>query len=140
MVSYKHFMVLGLGIVLLAAVLYPWSRIEAGSTALDGKTFIVKSGFLGQEAGSEDELAFRSGKFYSATCTPWGFTGGEYTTRIEGDKTYFEALTASPKHGRISWAGEIEGDTITGNYVWTKERWYWKDARQEKWFRGVVKH
>lgn len=45
----RHFMVFW--VALLAAVLYPWSKLEAGSTELDGQTFIVKSGFLGEVSG-----------------------------------------------------------------------------------------
>ena len=31
-----------------------------------------------------------------------------------------------------------EGDKIDATYVWTKERWYWKDAHQEKWLKGTL--
>jgi hypothetical protein len=44
----------------------------------------------------------------------------------------------SPKHGKIVWNGTVKGDKVDATYVWTKERWYWKDAYQEKWLKGTL--
>ena len=131
-------------VVLLAAVMaivtfWDMSQGEAATGFLDGKTFIVHQGFKGEEASSEDEIVFNKGKLYSADCAEWGFDWGDYTATVEGNTVYFKAATSSPKHGKIIWKGQVEGDTLSGNYVWTKKRWYWKDARQEKWLKGTLK-
>jgi hypothetical protein len=126
-------------VILVTAILCISGQVRPESTLLDGKTFIAKTGMMGEEAVHEDILVFRSGKFYSEACSPWGFDGGDYTTRIEGDTVYFEAITLSPKHGKMVWKGQVRGDAIDGTYIWTKERWYWKNARQDKWFKGSLK-
>lgn len=138
-VEQRYFNVITLGAILVIAALCIGSQLDAASEVLDGRTFIVKTGVNGKQASDEDELSFRSGKFYSSSCIVWDFSGGEYSTRVEGDIIYFEAVTLSKKHGRIVWSGEIKGDNISGTYIWTKQRWYWRDARQEKWFEGRLK-
>jgi hypothetical protein len=55
------------------------------------------------------------------------------------DGIHFKSLAKSPKHGQILWQGIVSGGTITATYLWTKERWYWFDAREERWFRGKLK-
>ena len=39
----------------------------------------------------------------------------------------------------VAAAAGLEGDALEATYVWTKERWYWKDAHEEKWFKGSLK-
>jgi len=138
-VKQKYFKLATLVAILMIAVLCISSQTDAASNILDGRTFVVKTGINGKQASDEDDLSFRDGKFYSSSCIVWDFSGGDYSTRVEGDTIYFEAITVSEKHGRIVWAGKIEGDKISGTYIWTKQRWYWKDARQEKWFEGKLK-
>jgi hypothetical protein len=33
----------------------------------------------------------------------------------------------------------VSGDAINATYLWTKERWYWFDAREERWFKGKLR-
>jgi len=114
-------------------------RLEANSNVLDGKTFMGQTGKMGKDAGEEDEIQFQDGKFYSVGCEKWGFGKAEYQTEVDGDIVRFEATTLSPKHGKIVWKGTVQGDQLQATYLWTKERWYWKDAHQEKWFKGNLK-
>ena len=127
------------GVVLSIVALWSLNHVEAGTGALDGKTFTGRTGEKGKEANGEDELRFQGSKLYSVGCAEWGFNAGAYTTRREGDTIYFEAETSSPKHGKIVWKGTVQGDKVNATYVWTKERWYCKDAHQEKWFNGTLK-
>ncbi|GAA3928443.1 hypothetical protein GCM10022277_26190 [Litoribacillus peritrichatus] len=108
---------------------------------LDGKAYIGSIGYKGSDLISEkdDVLTFKDGKFYSATCKVWGFDGGQYSVEQSGDTIKFKALTSSEDHGQIEWEGTISGDEINATLTWTKERWWWTDAREEKWFRGNVK-
>ena len=114
-------------------------QVEAATDLLDGKTFIVQQGFKGEEGSSEDEIVFKEGKLYSADCAEWGFDRGDYTATVKGDTVFFEAETRSANHGKIMWKGQVDGDTLSGIFIWTKKRWYWKDARQEKWLKGTLK-
>jgi hypothetical protein len=127
------------GVVVAIVALWGLNPVEAGTGVLDGKIFLGQTGENDKKASDEDELRFQDGKLYSVGCAEWGFDAGAYTTRNEGDNIYFEAETASPKHGKIVWKGTVQGDKINANYVWTKKRWYWKDAHQEKWFQGSLK-
>ena len=114
--------------------------IPAYSGVLDGKTFVGQSGKMGKEASEEDEIRFQNGKLFSVGCAEWGFNESDYTVKIEGDKIYFESEMLSPKNGKIVWSGKVRGNTIEATYVWTKKRWYWKDAHQEKWLKGSLKN
>lgn len=126
-------------VVLTIVAFWGFNQVEAGTGVLDGKTFLGQTGQNGKKASGEDELRFQDGKLYSVGCAEWGFDAGSYTTRGDGDNIYFEAETSSPKHGKILWKGTVQGDKINATYVWTKKRWYWKDAHQEKWFEGSLK-
>jgi hypothetical protein len=112
--------------------------IPAYSGGLDGKTFLGQSGEKGKDASGEEELRFQNGKLYSAGCAEWGFGESDYTARVEGDNIHFESEMLSPKHGKIVWNGTVKGDKVDATYVWTKKRWYWKDAHQEKWLKGTL--
>ena len=113
--------------------------IPAYSAALDGKTFSGKSGKMGKEASGDDELRFYNGKLYSVGCAKYGFGESNYTTKIEGDSIHFKSTLESSKNGQIVWEGTVHGDEIEATYVWTKKRWYWKDANQKKWLKGSLK-
>ena len=113
---------------------------EYGAAAhiLDGKKFIGPTGEKGKKVHHEDVLSFSDGKFTSSMCFEYGFTGGPYTTRVEGDLIHFQAETISPTHGKMEWKGALQGDTLDVTYSWTKERWFWTTFR-EYWFKGTLK-
>jgi hypothetical protein len=120
-------------------ILFLIAAIPAYSGELDGKTFMGHSGDQGKESSRDEELRFQNGKLYSVGCAEWGFGESDYTARIEGESIHFVSEMLSPKHGKIVWNGTVQGDKIDATYVWTKERWYWKDAHQEKWLKGSLK-
>jgi hypothetical protein len=127
------------GAVLTIVALWGLNHVEAGTGVLDGKTFTGRTGEKGKEAKGDDELRFENGKLFSVGCAKWGFGEGVYNARVEGDRIHFEAVTLSPKHGQIVWEGTVIDDTIDATYIWTKKRWWWKDAYLEKWLKGTVK-
>jgi len=105
---------------------------------LDNKVFVGTTGEKGKEASKKDEIRFGNGHFRSAGCDEWGFEQAPYKVKTEGDSIRFHAVATSPTHGKMEWDGVVQGDTVEAKYVWTKERWYWKDAHQEKWFKGTL--
>ena len=113
---------------------------QEASGVLDGRIFVGSTGEKGKEASEEDELRFANGRFRSVDCDQWGFGDAPYTARTLGDSIIFSAVTVSPEHGKIEWNGVVKGDTLDASYVWRKERWYWKDAHEEKWFQGSIKN
>jgi len=127
------------GMVVTFVAFWGLSHVEGGTSVLDGKTFIGPTGEKGKEAEGEDELRFENGMLVSVGCADWGFGASSYQTKIEGDTINFTSEMTSAKHGKIVWNGTVKGDKIDATYVWTKKRWYWKDAHQEKWLKGTVK-
>ena len=113
---------------------------EESSILLDGMTFVGKNGEIGKKLAEyeDEEIIFEKGMFTSVSCEPYNFGSSPYNAKAIGDKIHFEAVTASPTHGKISWAGIIDGDEAEVKFVWTKERWYW-DIRREYWFKGKLK-
>ena len=106
---------------------------------LEGKVFV---GHTGPQAGlvnGEDEVVFRNSRFLSTACNKWGFDSAVYTATVQPDGIHFTSVTNSPKHGHIFWKGVVSGDAINATYLWTKERWYWFDAREERWFKGKLR-
>ena len=124
-------------IVIIASVAALPAAAES-SHLLDGKTFTGQNGEKGNKANRNDDLIFKNGKFVSTSCYDYDFKSGDYTTTVEGDAVHFEAVTISPKHGKLTWKGTMENNKMEATFVWTKERWYW-DIRREYWFKGVLK-
>lgn len=110
----------------------------AGEGLLDGKVFSGPTGKMGKDANETDELRFENGKLYSVGCADWGFDWGDYSTKVEGDNIGFEAVTTSPKNGKIVWSGTVSGNKIDATYIWTKKSWY-GERKQEKWFKEKAK-
>ena len=115
-----------------------WGAEQAN--LLDGKSYIGKNGEVGKKLAEyeDEEIVFENGMFTSVSCEPYNFGSSPYNARIVGDKIHFDAVTESPTHGKISWAGIIYGDEAEVKFVWTKERWYW-NIRKEYWFNGKLK-
>ena len=110
----------------------------ASEGLLDGKVFTGQTGKKGKEASNTDDLKFENGKLYAVGWAPWGFGWGTYSTKVEGNKINFEAVTTSPKNGKIVWSGIVNGNMIDATYIWTKKSWY-GERKQEKWFKGKAK-
>lgn len=95
----------------------------------------------GSEADQDggDELSFTNGKLSSSGCIEWGFSPSVYTSEETGDGIKFKSTLVSEDHGKIVWEGTVRGKNIEAIYTWTKERWWWSDAHQVKWFKGTLK-
>jgi hypothetical protein len=129
------------GLILLVALLgIPRAGVSRAEALLDGLVFVGHTGPLdGSAIDGEDEIIFRNGRFRSTACDTWGFNSPAYTVTREGDMIHFQAVTTSPRHGQIQWRGTVKGDVLEASYLWTKARWYWFDAREERRFRGTIK-
>lgn len=93
---------------------------EEGS--LDGRTFTVKVTEEGRdEEGSNDELIFKDGTFFSSECEQYGFSPAPYSESSGSGATTFESTLVSAKEGETRWKGSVTGDRISGSFVWSKE-------------------
>jgi len=110
---------LGVLTLLVAANRPAAAAVTAG--ALDGKLFLVTTGENGKPTGEKDELVFKGGTFRSTACDTYGFGSAPYAAfRAPDGSTNFRVTTASPKEGTIRWQGRVQGDAISGSYVWEK--------------------
>jgi len=119
-------------------VLFSPKSVIAQEGLLDGKVFLGQSGENHKSSVDEDELRFANGNFYSVTYGEKGFEKGVYLAKAVEKKIYFEAETLSPKHGKISWRGIIQGDSISVNYQWRKKGWL-SDTVKDFTFDGTLK-
>lgn len=108
------------------------------SADLDGRTYTGQNGSKGKPADHDDEFIFSNGMFRSTSCDAYGFESGPYQTEVVDGVIYFKATTKSPSHGQMVWEGKVDGESIDGTFLWTKERWYW-DIRKEYWLKGKLK-
>ena len=115
--------------------------VSAGQGSLDGKTFAVETGEKGKSGGDKDTLTFKDGNFRSAGCDQYGFGDGAYTSTVDGESIRFEAVTTSPKKGKMTWKGTVNGDKIEVSYVWVdSSHWYKPNPKPvEKWAKGELK-
>ena len=131
--------------VFLAATLLAFG-VSTGSVLaagpLDGKVFVGEAGEKGKPADEKnDVITFSDGRFHSSACDQWGFNKAEYTTRTEGDATYFETETVSEKEGRLKWSGVLRGGKLEGTFVqYRKPAWYRPNPDPiEHWFKAAPK-
>ena len=113
-------------------------EIVISSHALDGRTYFGQNGSKGKPADHDDEFIFEDGMFRSTSCDKYEFKEGRYETTEADGIIYFKAATASPSHGQMFWVGQVDGESLKGTFLWTKERWYW-DIRKEYWFKAELK-
>lgn len=111
------------------------TAIEVATKLLDGSEFRSQS-FQGESPGlKEDTLVFKNGHFASENCREFGFLDTPYWLRVVNQQVHFRAESVSPTHGAMVWQGVIDGDQITGTFIWDKKRWYW-NIRQQFRFNG----
>jgi len=137
----KHLLLFGIllpGLVLLRTTAIGDDASNA-MAMLEGKVFVGHTGPLNGPENGEDEVVFRNSRFLSTACDKWGFDSSGYEATVQPDGIHFTSVTKSPKHGQILWKGVVSGDTINATYLWTKERWYWFNAREERWFKGKLR-
>ena len=113
-------------------------EVAVSSHVLDERTYFGQNGSKGKPADHDDEFIFKKGMFRSTSCDKYEFSEGRYETTQTDGVIFFRAVTSSPSHGKMFWEGKVDGDSLDGTFVWTKERWYW-DIRKEYWFKAELK-
>ena len=75
------------------------------------------------EKPSKDTLIFKAGKLTSTACVKYGFTASPYTAAAAQTGTVwsFNTEQTSSKEGKISWMGEVSGNSVKGTMSWTKK-------------------
>jgi hypothetical protein len=124
--------------IFILLIIFGLTSNLAMAGVLDGKTYTGSTGKLGKAASDEDEIRFMNGKLYSVGCAEWGFSEAAYSAQVSGDTISFEAITTSPKHGKIVWSGTVKGDKVDAIYKWTKKGFF-GTRKQDKWFKGTLK-
>ncbi len=94
----------------------------AADESLDGKSFQVKITEYGKGGQpTDDVLIFKDGTFFSTDCEQYGFGSAQYESVSKGGATLFEATAKSKTDGITEWEGKVQGDSITGNFMWSKK-------------------
>jgi len=88
---------------------------------LDGKSFQVKITEYGKGGQpTDDVLIFKDGTFFSTNCEQYGFGTAMYESVSKSGAILFEATSTSKTEGKNEWEGKVQGDSITGNFMWSK--------------------
>jgi len=120
-------------LLVAAAMALCGGRLIASGGVLDGKTFVGETGEVGKPKGEAEEIDFRDGTFHSKPCDAYGFGRAPYRAVTTDGVTRFEALTTSPREGRMSWRGTVSEGRLDGIVVWSKagqrDIEYWVKAR-----------
>ena len=100
-----------------------WATSQAGS--LDGTKWKIRG--MPDEAAkrmgekpSKDTLIFKEGNMTSTACVRYGFKASAYTASQSGTAWSVNTEQISPKYGKMTWTGQVNGEAITGTMVWTK--------------------
>lgn len=104
--------------VLFFQTTFSSDKKSAKSSELDGKTFVV-SMVDEKKAEATSELQFKDGTMFSTSCAKYGFEKGDYKVESKDKTKTFTAVCESKESGKNSWSGEISGDDIKGELVWT---------------------
>ena len=73
------------------------------------------------EKPSKDTLIFKGGQMTSTACVKYGFAHSAYTAAGASIAPSFQAEQTSAKEGKMTWSGQVSGNTISGTAVWTKK-------------------
>lgn len=95
----------------------------AQTSSLDGKTFIIEW-YDANNPGSKtaDTLIFDQGRVDCMQTHRYGFGAADYSCEKDGDKLTFKTTMTSTQEGSISWTGTVEGDRVSGEFYWPKEK------------------
>ena len=86
---------------------------------LDGKSFTGDLVRTGEQTGEPETLSFADGKFRTKTGDAHGFPEVPYRAMKLGETMTFRADAVSPRDGKMSWNGRIQGDHLEANLIWT---------------------
>ncbi len=73
------------------------------------------------ETPSKDALIFKGEQMTSTACVKYGFAPSSYTTAGTAASPSFQTEQTSAKEGKMTWSGQVAGNTISGTAVWTKK-------------------
>ncbi len=115
----------GLAVGILVGVCVSPGMIHA-ATPLDGTRWqiTITPDAAAKKAGekpSKDALIFQGGQMTSTACVKYGFAPSSYTTAGTAASPSFQTEQASAKEGKMTWSGQVAGNTISGTAVWAKK-------------------
>ena len=112
--------------VLLASTCLISSVVHAATATLNGTQWSIKitpdeAAKKAGEKASKDTVIFKGGQMTSTACVKYGFTPSSYTATGAETGPSFQTEQVSPKEGKMTWSGQVSGNTITGTAAWTKK-------------------
>lgn len=113
----KHRSLLHGGAMLLAALVPALAAAEG----LDGRRFEGVIIERGKTRGDADTISFKEGRFHSSACDEYGYGDAPYMISTVGDTVRFEAVTESPRYGKLLWTGSIRGERLEGTAMMQRQ-------------------
>ncbi|WP_394750191.1 hypothetical protein [Spongiimicrobium salis] len=114
----KKYILLGVTVLLL---LFESIAQEQKGNSFAGKTFRIDN-YIGDKFDNAEDLIFTATEVEGSICVQHGFKKATYTTKTNAKGLQeFSCTMLSKEHGKMVWKGEKNGNSIAGNYVWTKE-------------------
>ena len=95
--------------------------MSSATHILDGRRFEGVVLERGKTSGDADTLIFERGRFRSTACDRWGYGDGAYAAAQQGESVSFTAETESPKYGKLSWRGVVNGERLDGALVTVRD-------------------
>ena len=117
LISAVYILVLGVSLSFISSS----QNVAYADDSLDGKTFSVKFTEHNKNEEAKDELIFKDGTFFSADCEQYGFSPAPYESKSKSGTTLFKSTLTSDKEGKVEWEGKVNGDEISGTFIWSKE-------------------
>ena len=120
-------------------MLWAASVVYAQEGLLDDKVFMGRYKEKHISAVNEEKLTFMNGELHSMVYARRGFTKSGYEAVAKHDGIHFEAVSNSPKQGKIDWRGIVRGDSIVVHYQWKQEGWLTDTIRKYSFTGTIVK-
>lgn len=123
-----------LAVVVLIAGFGIGTVVSAGSTELDGRTYVGVMVEDGTKASDPCEFHFDKGKFRCTVCEHLGFASAEYFVIPDGKNLYFAAEVNGKTGAHMSWEGRVTGDLFEGEVHLSRS----KQPTQTRWFNAAL--
>lgn len=105
-----------------AALLLMLCSVSLRAADLDGTQWKMrfKSAKAWIPVWKADLIRFEGGRFRSNECASYGFGPASYGETARGGRKVWSSTLFNADGERTDWEGELLGDRMTGDFIWTR--------------------